>query len=816
MKQAVVHTILMTVAVVSPGFASSELAPVDWHIRIRRACLDQRNSTRLAQDWLERTGDRSFDSLENCTPAIRAQLARQRRAFAYWDAGDLDRASGIYRRTARELEMLGATAAAAFCWYYVGEIAADQNQWEESFHWLSRGLELARRPPAERTYLEALILQSQGYSLWFLGHLQASVRAFGLAQLNWKKLKSQPDLAGSWSTLGTIYEELGDLNQARRSFARAVALLEPAIHPETRFDIRSNYAYLLSGLGLKHQARRELEALQPLASRYPFKFTLLQFEIEPTENNRQLVAQLIPGSISQRVEQEKALGNQGPLERQVQHLQVALRLASDANLDYQRRKVAEALGKRLEIAGRFGQAAEIYRLEYQASRHPRLTEFSLPYSKANSLLFKGWIRTLVRMGQTSKAWEQLQQAALQRLQRAAHLMRDPPTVPEISDGLDRLAETARIEEARSEPIQPSQQPLRRELPVDFCIVEMWPAGREVFVWVTTEKNRIFRRLQLSHSVGSLLRSLLEPLQETRQTLPPPPAVDFLQRLHQQLWVPIEPLLTSNKILFIGHDLLQQIPIEVLMDDRGRYLAARYDFSYLSSSQLLGRHIQSQAPPVFLQSPDRLAARGFSHESELLRHFEDLKLSGDWQLPSQARWIHLASHFNLQRDFWIGSSFGAEGTGIGLFHFLRQPFRCSLLSLGVCEAVSSDPLSPYGFGLGELLLSQRVGALLANRWRLDEESMPLFVDFFARVAKGLSMDRALSLAKQNFWRQRVQREGKTVSGHHPFFWAGISYLGTPGTPLYPEQQRSPGALWLVSAVSLAAGTILAWVMRPSRP
>ena len=94
-------------------------------------------------------------------------------------------------------------------------------------------------------------------------------------------------------------------------------------------------------------------------------------------------------------------------------------------------------------------------------------------------------------------------------------------------------------------------------------------------------------------------------------------------------------------------------------------------------------------------------------------------------------------------------------------------------------------------------------------------MPLFVDFFARVAKGLSMDRALSLAKQNFWRQRVQREGKTVSGHHPFFWAGISYLGTPGTPLYPEQQRSPGALWLVSAVALAAGTILAWVMRPSR-
>ena len=79
-----------------------------------------------------------------------------------------------------------------------------------------------------------------------------------------------------------------------------------------------------------------------------------------------------------------------------------------------------------------------------------------------------------------------------------------------------------------------------------------------------------------------------------------------------------------------------------------------------------------------------------------------------------------------------------------------------------------------------------------------------------------MDRALSLAKRNFWRQRVRRQGKTVSGNHPFFWAGISYLGEPGTPLYPEQRRSPGALWLTSAVLLGAGMIVAWVMTASRP
>ena len=817
MKQAIVPTVLITAAALSPCFASSELSPFDWHLRIRRACLDQHNSTRLAQDWRERTGDRSFDSLETCTPAMRAQLAGQRRAFAYWEAGDLDRAGSIYRQTARQLELLGASSEAAFCWYYVGDIAADQGQMEKSFHWLSRALELARRPPATRHYLEALILQSQGYSLWFLGHLQASVRAFGLAQSGWKQLKSRPDLAGSWSTLGIIYAELGDLNQARRNFARGVALLEPAIHPKTRFEIRSNYAYLLSRLGLTQQARSQLEAMRPLGGQDSFNFTLLQFEIEPTEDNRQLVAQLIPVTIRQRVKQEKALGSRGPLGNQIKHLRLALQLASDANLDYQRRKVAEALGERLEIAGRYLQAAELYRQEYQASRRPRLTEFTLPYSKANSPLFKGWIRTLVRLGQTSEAWEQLQQSALERLQRATHLMRDPPEVAEIQDGLDRLAETARIEQDRSDPMQSSQQPLRREFPTGFCIVEMWPDGREVFVWITTAKNRIFRRLQFSDSVGALVRSLLEPLQESQQILPRPPSADFLQRFYQQLWEPIEPFLTSDKILFIGHDLLQQVPIEILMDNRGHYLAAQYDFSYLPSSQLLGQDIQSQAPPVFLQSPDRLSEHGASHESELLRHFEDLKVSMEWQLPSQARWIHLASHFNLQRDFWIGSSFGAEeGRGIGLFHFLRQPFRCNLLSLGVCEAVSSDPLSPYGFGLGELLLSQRVGALLANRWRLDEESVPLFVDFFARAAQGLTMDRALSLAKRNFWRQRVQRQGKTVSGNHPFFWAGISYLGEPGTPLYPEQRRSPGALWLASAVLLGAGMIVAWVMTASRP
>ena len=50
-----------------------------------------------------------------------------------------------------------------------------------------------------------------------------------------------------------------------------------------------------------------------------------------------------------------------------------------------------------------------------------------------------------------------------------------------------------------------------------------------------------------------------------------------------------------------------------------------------------------------------------------------------------------------------------------------------------------------------------------------------------------MDQALSQARRRFLGVQLERNGIRVPGNHPYFWAGIAYLGWPGQRLYPVQQ-----------------------------
>jgi hypothetical protein len=58
-----------------------------------------------------------------------------------------------------------------------------------------------------------------------------------------------------------------------------------------------------------------------------------------------------------------------------------------------------------------------------------------------------------------------------------------------------------------------------------------------------------------------------------------------------------------------------------------------------------------------------------------------------------------------------------------------------------------------------------------------------------------MDEALAQAKRNFVRKHLNRDRASTSGQHPFFWAGVTYVGRPGERLYPEQNLMADMLLL---------------------
>ena len=153
-------------------------------------------------------------------------------------------------------------------------------------------------------------------------------------------------------------------------------------------------------------------------------------------------------------------------------------------------------------------------------------------------------------------------------------------------------------------------------------------------------------------------------------------------------------------------------------------------------------------------------------------------------PLDAHWVHISTHFRLDDRFWWVSGFG-DGTGeINLFQFLRTLLSTPLLSLGVCNAANSySSESPYWLGLSELFLTESVGAMVISRWRMDELSSRIYGDFYARCKQGIPMDQALSQVRRSFLGKTLRRSNSKTKGGHPFFWAGITYVGVPGKKLY---------------------------------
>ena len=89
-------------------------------------------------------------------------------------------------------------------------------------------------------------------------------------------------------------------------------------------------------------------------------------------------------------------------------------------------------------------------------------------------------------------------------------------------------------------------------------------------------------------------------------------------------------------------------------------------------------------------------------------------------------------------------------------------------------------------------------MVLNRWKLDEASVEIYLGFAQRVWQGASLDVALTEARRKFRREVRKRGPVRLELEHPFFWAGISYIGRPGIVLYPR--RDPIG-WIVLLVPL---------------
>jgi CHAT domain-containing protein len=244
---------------------------------------------------------------------------------------------------------------------------------------------------------------------------------------------------------------------------------------------------------------------------------------------------------------------------------------------------------------------------------------------------------------------------------------------------------------------------------------------------------------------------------------------------------------------------------MLQESPGKYLLEKYTFSYLPGRHYLERKSElNLQPPLLIQPAGFSRRKGAAAEIRSLKTLcHDLKILNSLEINNslKARWIHLASHLRLDRRYWLNSSLGGDDSSKPIADFLKRKMNCSLLSLGVCESANSaTSASPYWMGFSEMLLLNGAETLLTSRWRLDELSAPIYVNFLRLSMEGMPMDQALRAARLKFLKPK--KSGLPAESSHPFYWAGITYIGEPGRTLAvsPGKRLMAGAFpvifWLI--------------------
>ncbi|MFB3904774.1 MAG: CHAT domain-containing protein [Acidobacteriota bacterium] len=780
---------------------AAPFSPLDFRVQLRHDFEAGRDVSARVREYRTRTGDHSFDSLESSSAGKVEAVKLQTAAWDAWISQDLVSAVRLYSRSYRIFLEEGAISEAGFCLYYIAEILSEQEKYVQALGVLERAFDSSR----DCLYLTALMNESAGFCLWFLDRLRESTQAFSRASDCWLKLGYPDGLVGAWNNLAALHDELNLWERAAGFYDKALELEDSVQDPGIRFTLHANYASLLLQLGRQNEAKIQLDAARAFRQESPEEFLLIKAQVEGLDRSERALLEFRPEAVSLQIEKALLLGKLYTARdrgKALQILSLAVEQSARHGLRYQKRRCVAALGKLFESDRRYQEAAELYEQAFKQEENLYSPELLFPYSRVVSPLFDGWVRSIIESGDPHRALEGIHRLVALRRTKAQAV--DPAIPPALAGrtGLEAFTSAARVEGARIEAdwddIAVDPEPGRfssHEGSAQPVLVELWPDGDRIYAWVSNSKARFFRVLRLEASLNRALEPVLSTVFAAGTTLPPAPDKTSLSRLHRDIFEPLAPLLDSDCLVAVVHKELQNLPLEMLIDQKGRFVLESYNVSYLPlAASVRPTAARTPAPVIVFPATNPVLASTEREELLLRRLFPEARVLNklDAALIGTPGWLHVSAHFGLDPDFWLASGFDVAEGRTNAFTLLPVTRSCALVSLGVCHAANAYSLnSPYWLGFSELFLSRGAGALLVSRWALDDLSLRIYRDFYTYCRQGLPMNEALTKARRRFLGFRLEREGVAVSGRHPYFWAGITYVGPPGRRLCP----AAGGSWL---------------------
>ncbi len=778
-------------------------SPREAHHFLKRRFLQGDRVASLILPLERETGDFSFSTLKSSDTMILEAMHLQQEALRAWDEQDRDRALILYGRARNRLPPVEGLTERGFCSYFQAEILSEQSRHHESLGKAETALQELDGEPF--LYLTALLHQSRGFSLWYLDRLAESIVAFGAALEIWLRISCREGILAAWNNLAALYEELGVNDRALSCYLESLALLRNDTAKEVRGVLLLNFAGFLHRTGDRPGARRFLELSRNYRMVDPGEFLLTEAEITGNPAGLVELGDSEPSYTIRRLFLEAQMNTMLNRPAVAEKLLVkALETAREGGLPLYERKATIRLAQVLESREKWHEAECLYSTQLERAEMLLNLDATFPFRRAYSPLLDGWVRSLVRQGRSAAARRLIHRDARLRRLKVLHLL--DTLQKEGLPSRSGAGETgATIEALRWSSLELPEMELAQgpSIPVlpDTALLEFWPDGDRAYIWLDRVSGSRFFTVCATESLDRLVSAVVRPLQRADRYLPQPPPPEILRELSTILVHPVEDLLRVSRLLIVPHGELERVPFEMLTMGDGTLLGKRFITAYLPAADpAFSREFPVREAPLALLSGELSGRSGENLELEFFRSLDPrpriIRGFEEWAGPRKAHWIHLGTHLDPDERFWQLSSLG----GMRVVDLLQEPIETELLSLAACEGAGTGAAGPpYWLGISELLLARGAQSLVVSRWQLDERSIPIFLDLYARAGRGEPISKALADARNRF----LEDAGRDPALRHPFFWAGITYVGWPqrtlsGTP-QPKSSKPLQSLLLLSAI-----------------
>ncbi|HSE37039.1 MAG TPA: CHAT domain-containing tetratricopeptide repeat protein [Blastocatellia bacterium] len=338
--------------------------------------------------------------------------------------------------------------------------------------------------------------------------------------------------------------------------------------------------------------------------------------------------------------------------------------------------------------------------------------------------------------------------------------------------------------------------LRQALEPGETLVEYFTTGEHVSAFVSSGDGiHVARRLARKKDVDQLLSTLRFQIEKFNYGAEYVDAYfgqlrraanETMLGLYKAVFLPIEGMLETDRVIVVPHGTLHYMPFHALYDGR-KHIVERYEMSYAPSASVLrlcrirSRNQSRPARPrtlVALGLPeagtpsiyDEIQALGTLFPDSVMLTEDRATRENLFEAAPRARFLHLASHGYFRRDNPMFSFLKLADENLHFYNLLDLRLNAEMVTLSACHTgvnrvFPGDELH----GLVRGFLYAGAPSVVASLWAVSDRSTTDFMrEMYSHIRAGATKRAAL---------RHAQLSIKDAYGH-PYYWAPFVLMGNP--------------------------------------